>query len=142
MVGGRIFGPGDGGRRRRRGFTGDFGWDGLLNFFWGVDEGGRREEVGLGWLWEEGRKLVRYLPTYLPRGSGVLLLVVVVVVVAKQQRTQRLAGSGNCTDSGSLDVMFPAPSVRRHGLVCQWSSFHNWRLSGRWAHLSKRVSYR
>lgn len=52
------------------------------------------------------------VPTYLPRGSGVLLLV---VVVAKQQRTQRLAGSGNCTDSGSLDVMFPAPSVRRHG---------------------------
>lgn len=126
MVGGRIFGPGDGGRRRR-GFTGDFGWDGLLNFFGEVDEGGyegggRREEVG---------KVL----TYLPGGSGVLLLV---VVVAKQQRTQRLARSGNCADSGSLDVMFPAPSGRRHVLVCQWSSFHISRLSGRWAHLSKR----
>lgn len=70
------------------------------------------------------------------------MVVVVVVVVAKQQRTQRLAGSGNCADSGSLDVMFPAPSIRRHVLVCQWSSFHISRLSGRWAHLSKRVSYR
>lgn len=103
-------------------------------------KGGRREEVG-GWLWEGRRKEVGKVPTYgtyLPGGSGVLLLV----VVAKQQRTQRLAGSGNCADSGSLDVMFPAPSVRRHVLVCQWSSFHISRLSGRWAHLSKRVSYR
>lgn len=101
--------------------------------------GGRREEGG-DWV---GLALEKYLEvgmvlTYLPRGSGVLLLV---VVVAKQQRTQRLAGSGNCADSGSLDVMFPAPSVRRHGLVCQWSSFHISKLSGPWAHLSKRVSY-
>lgn len=68
MVGGRIFGPGDGGRRRR-GFTGDFGWDGLLNFF-GVDErglegGGRRLALG-------SRKEVGKVLTYLPRGSGVL----------------------------------------------------------------------
>lgn len=117
------------------------GW--LIEFLWGVDEGGRREEggdwVGLAF----GKVEVGMVLTYLPRGSGVLLLVMVmvVVVVAKQQRTQRLAGSGNCTDSGSLDVMFPAPSVRRHVLVCQWSSFHISRLSGRWAHLSKRVSY-
>lgn len=40
------------------------GW--LIEFFGGgVDEGVRREEGGLGWLLEEGRKLVRYLPTYL-----------------------------------------------------------------------------
>lgn len=98
--------------------------------------GGRREEVGLALeKWKEVGKVL----TYLPRGSGVL---VAVVVVANQQRTQRLAGSGNCSDLGCLDVMFPAPSVRRHVLVCQWSSFHISRLSGRWAHLSKRVSYR
>lgn len=68
--------------------------------------------VGLGWILEKYLEVGKVL-TYLPGGSGVLL--VVVVVVAKQQRTQRLVGSGNCTDSGSLDVMFPAPSVRRHG---------------------------
>lgn len=84
---------------------------------WMKGVGGRREEVGLAF----GKVEVGKVATYLPRGPGVLLLV---VVVAKQQRTQRLAGSGNCTDSGSLDVMFPAPSVRRHVLVCQWSSFH------------------
>lgn len=95
------------------------GW--LIEFFGGViDEGGRREEGGLDWILEKYLEVGK-VPTYLPGGSGVLLLV---VVVAKQQRTQRLAGSGNCTDSGSLDVMFPAPSVRRHVLVCQWSSFH------------------
>lgn len=39
------------------------GW--LIDFFGGViDEGGRREEGGLGWLLEKW-KLVRYLPTYL-----------------------------------------------------------------------------
>lgn len=70
MAGGRIFGPGDGGRRRR-GFTGDFGWDGLLNFFRGVGEGGRREEGGLAL---GRRKEVGKVLTYLPGGSGVLLV--------------------------------------------------------------------
>lgn len=64
----------------------------------GLEGGGRRE----GWLWEKYLEVGKVL-TYLPRGSGVLL-VVAVVVVAKQQRTQRLVGSGNCADSGSLDV--------------------------------------
>lgn len=94
----------------------------------GVEGGGRREEIGLGWILEKYLEVGK-VATYLPGGSGVLL--VMVVVVANQQRTQRLVGSGNCADSGSLDVMFPAPSVRRHVLVCQWSSFHISRLSGR-----------
>lgn len=64
MVGGRIFGSGDGGRRRR-GFTGDFGWDGLLNYFF---EGGLMKGVGGE---EGGLALEKYLeagkvPTYLP----------------------------------------------------------------------------
>lgn len=87
MVGGRIFGPWGRRRRRRRGFTGDFGWDGLLNFFegGGVDgeNAGGREEVGLVCGKVEVGKVATYL-TYL---EDLECCWLVVVVVVKLQRT-------------------------------------------------------